>query len=130
MEVGIVSQVPPEPARVSDILDVPAWLDASLAPHVRAAGLRPTERAAIDGVAWVEYSRSDRAGRLVLSVFHLSRERTITAEVWRPDRLRDAMREGGRREVAEQRRTWRYTATTGPTELGRAVAATIAGWFS
>ena len=85
-----------------------ASLEASLTPHVRAAGLEPCDRAAIDDVAWLELRRNDDSGLIVLSIFDRHEDRTITAEVWHPERVFRAVRNDSSESAADRQRIWLY----------------------
>src|SRR5437763_264494 len=91
-------------------------LESELTPHALAAGFEASDRELADsGPQWLEYRRTDAGGKVLLSVTHAPEDRTIIAELWRPERLAEARHGAAPERVAERYATWRYEPEAGPS---------------
>lgn len=114
---------------MSDMLSTVEYLPV---PHAGAAGFAMSDRASVQGVAWLEYHRHEAAGRLILSIFHLEDARTVTADVWRPTRVRRVrrvLRYGRPERAADWTRMWRYDDAMDIDHLRHDVAQAVTGWL-
>jgi hypothetical protein len=101
------------------------------AARARAAGFELTERVSWPSRPWLEYrAGKDTSDIFLLDIFHTVPERTITAELWRPTRLKTALRAGVPERAIECRRAWHYGDRADTAELGREVAETVSEWVA
>src|SRR5689334_5489166 len=110
-------------------MNVLTHLQSLLTPRAQAAGFTPTDRASWKDFGWLEYRTTDTTGSVVLSVSHTPLEHTLTVELWRPQRLVEALRAGALEECTDRRRVWCYADRDGPTELSREVTETVSTWL-
>jgi hypothetical protein len=99
-------------------------------PRAQSAGFELTDRVAWSYRPWLEYRATDTAEIFLLDIFHGVWERTITAELWRPTRLKTALRAGVPEQAIEWRRAWHYEDRTDTADLAREVAETVAEWLA
>jgi hypothetical protein len=105
-------------------------LERTLQPYLRSTGLVLCDRATLDDLSWLEYRGNGAAPFYVLSIFHLSAARTVTAEIWRPDQLCLALRQGAAERAADQRHTWKYEEGADGSSLAREIFTTVLGWVA
>ena len=105
-------------------------VEVSVATRLEAAGFAPMDRVLDRDLAWLGYRASDADGPVLLDVFHLPSLGTITAELWRPRRLVQALLAAGPERVAERRRAWHYANQSDLDDLGREVAEAIVAWLA
>ena len=67
---------------------------------------------------------------MLISVTHTAPYRTVTAELWRPARLGEALRAEPPEDVADRRGVWQYRTPAGEHDLEQDVAATVAAWLA
>jgi hypothetical protein len=105
-------------------------LGTSLAPRAGDAGFNRTDRASWEDLGWLGYRADDAAGIVLLDIFHVPAERRLTAELWRPARLAEALQGGASEPALEQRRSWQYAHRANRAEVGREVARAVAAWLT
>ncbi len=105
-------------------------VEVSAATRLEAAGFAPTDRVLDRDLAWLGYRASDGDGPVLLDVFHVPALGTITAELWRPRRLVQALLAAGPERVADRRRAWHYGNQSDLDELGREVAEAVVAWLA
>jgi hypothetical protein len=99
-----------------------ASIQRSLTAEVTAAGFQPSDRASWRDLAWVEYRRQDADGIVLLGVVWIPAKGKITAEVWRPDRLAEALQP----DAPEQAIEWQHDWHCGPGDDARVRAQEVA----
>jgi len=107
-----------------------ARLEGSLEPYMRAAGLAQCDQAVFDDLSWLEYRANDASLPYLVSIFHLTTKRTVTAEAWQPDQLRSVSRHGSPERVAVQHHTWQYEEGSDQGALDREIVKTVLGWVA
>jgi hypothetical protein len=105
-------------------------LEGALQPHMRAAGLAQCDQAIVDDLSWLEYRDNKASQWYVLSIFHLSAERTVTAEAWRPDQVCQALQQGSLERAADQQHIWQYDEDADAPALEHEIVKTILGWVA
>jgi hypothetical protein len=100
-------------------------IQTSLTPLVSAAGFQRSDRALWKDLAWIEYRRQDADGIIMLGIVWIPAEGTITAEVWRPDRLATSARTGVPEGAIEWQQAWHCNPDDDTSARAREVAAGI-----
>ena len=99
-----------------------------LEPATRDAGFALSDAGPIHDeqstmVERLEYRADDRGRPVLLDVYELVAERTITVELWRPEML------NRRGDAAVRRRAWHVSPAIDPADLAREIAAEVTTWL-
>jgi hypothetical protein len=105
-------------------------LEGTLDPYMRAAGFAQCDHAVLDDLSWLEYRDNDTSLPYLVSIYHLSAKRMVTAEAWQPDRLRWALRQGKPESAAAQHHTWQYDEGSDGATLDREIVKTVLEWLA
>jgi hypothetical protein len=106
-----------------------SFLERELAPHALAVGLKPIDRAIVDDVSWLEYRRGG-ASPILLGIYLLGGQRTIKAEIWRPERVLTARYDASVGQLADRQQTWSFVSDSDTSFLGHHVVPTIVDWLA
>ena len=76
------------------------------------------------------HARSEANRRVLLDIYHMPAQRTVTAELWSPSDLDCGLSELTIAAAAIRRRVWVYDPTTELSELTREIVREVASWLT
>jgi hypothetical protein len=102
-----------------------------LAQKVEVDSLQPNDQASWDDLEWLEYRLSSDSGSALLGVYHWPLRRTVAADLWRPERFREAALPGvDKNAIADHHLVLGYGIEVDEHQTAIDVAGIVASWVA